>query len=203
MLYQTLQCAKGPAGSLAHQPGHGVGGFGEGKRRGSIRHCVTQAVYHQRQVGVFLARLRELIGTLEARVTERTVDLAQANTQLREEIAERQAAQAQVVAQERTLAAAEEREQLGRELHDGLGQVMGYVNVQAQAIRALLQSGQTDPAVSVARQLEQVAQDAHADVRAQEERRAALESERDRITALADDAMGLPREAPRPPVGPS
>jgi DNA-binding NarL/FixJ family response regulator len=79
---------------------------------------------------------------------------------------DRQAAQAQVLQQEHALAASEERERLGRELHDGLGQVMGYVNVQAQAIRALLQSGQIDPAVSVARQLEQVAQDAHADVRA-------------------------------------
>jgi lysophospholipid acyltransferase (LPLAT)-like uncharacterized protein len=35
---------------------------------------------------------------------------------------------------------------------------------------------------------------------AQEERRLALESELDRITDQADDAMALPREDPRPPV---
>ncbi len=112
------------------------------------------------------ARLHDQVTTLETRVVARTADLAEANALLRQEMDNRQAAQTQVLRQERALAAAEEREQLGRELHDGLGQVMGYVNVQAQAIRALLQSGQTDPAASVARQLEQVAQDAHADVRA-------------------------------------
>jgi len=105
------------------------------------------------------ARLHDQVSTLETRVAERT-------QALRTEMAIREAVQAQVLGQQRALAAAEERERLGRELHDGLGQVMGYVNMQAQAIRALLQSGQTDPAVSVARQLEQVAQDAHADVRA-------------------------------------
>ncbi|MBM4460339.1 MAG: response regulator [Chloroflexi bacterium] len=113
-----------------------------------------------------VAEQRDLVANLETRVATRTVDLAEANALLRQEMDERQAAQAQVVVQQRALAAAEERERMSRELHDGLGQVMGYVNVQAQAIRALLQSGQTDPAVSVARQLEQVAQDAHADVRA-------------------------------------
>lgn len=42
-----------------------------------------------------------------------------------------------------------------------------------------------------------------ADDRLQEEKRLALEGELDRITDLADDAMGLPREAPRPEVASS
>ncbi len=133
----------------------------------------TMPIYYHDEIGFLtesfnsaVAQQRELIATLETRVAARTSDLAEANVLLRQEMDGRQAAQTQLLRQERALAAAEEREQLGRELHDGLGQVMGYVNVQAQAIRALLQSGQTDPAVSAARQLEQVAQDAHADVRA-------------------------------------
>jgi two-component system nitrate/nitrite sensor histidine kinase NarX len=43
---------------------------------------------------------------------------------------------------------------------------MGYVNVQAQAAGALLEAGQREPAAATLRQLAQVAQDAHADVRA-------------------------------------
>jgi len=109
--------------------------------------------------------LRGLSATLETRVAARTADLAQANTQLREEIAERQAAQAQVVAQERTLAAAEEREHLGRELHDGLGQVLGYLNVQAQTVETLLDQGKTDMARTNLRQMAHAAQQGHADVR--------------------------------------
>jgi DNA-binding NarL/FixJ family response regulator/signal transduction histidine kinase len=133
----------------------------------------TMPVQHYDEIGFLaeafndmVAQLHDFITRLETRVATRTAALTQANEQLRQEMDERQAAQAQVLQHERALAAAEEREQLGRELHDGLGQVMGYVNVQAQAIRALLQSGQIDPAASVLRQLEQVAQDVHADVRA-------------------------------------
>lgn len=41
-----------------------------------------------------------------------------------------------------------------------------------------------------------------ADAAEQERGRLALEAELDRITDLADDAMGIPREDPRPPVAP-
>jgi PAS domain S-box-containing protein len=67
--------------------------------------------------------------------------------------------------QQRELASLEERERIGRELHDGLGQVMGYVNVQAQAARLFVESGQTDQTAAALMQLIQVAQDAHADIR--------------------------------------
>jgi signal transduction histidine kinase len=102
----------------------------------------------------------------EAALSEANARLEGLNNRLMSEMAAREAAQKQMLEHQRTLATLEERNRLGRELHDGLGQVMGYVNVQAQAIRALLQSGQTGPAASAVRQLEQVAQDAHADVRA-------------------------------------
>lgn len=44
------------------------------------------------------------------------------------------------------IAVLEERERIGRELHDGLGQVLGYINTQALAIRKLLDSGRIDDA---------------------------------------------------------
>ncbi len=74
-------------------------------------------------------------------------------------------AEAQLRAQQSELAALKERERIGRDLHDGLGQVMGYVNVQAQAASTLVEAGQIAQAEAMMAQLAQVAQDAHADIR--------------------------------------
>jgi PAS domain S-box-containing protein len=50
--------------------------------------------------------------------------------------------QAQIVEQQRTVVTLEERERMARELHDGIGQVLGYVNVQTQAAHTLLEKDQ-------------------------------------------------------------
>ncbi len=81
------------------------------------------------------------------------------------DITDRKQAQEQVLRQQRALAVLEERERLARELHDSLGQVLGYVNTQAQAVRELLARGNTTSADSFLARLVEVAQDAHADVR--------------------------------------
>ena len=86
-------------------------------------------------------------------------------SELRTEIAEREQAQATIIEQQRTLAALEERERLGRELHDGLGQVIGYINMQAQTVETMLAAGQVMPARANLRRIVQTAQDAHADIR--------------------------------------
>lgn len=72
---------------------------------------------------------------------------------------------AQLRRQQSELAALHERERIGRDLHDGLGQVMGYVNVQSQAARTLIAAGQVSQAEAVLSQLTRIAQDAHADIR--------------------------------------
>ncbi len=73
--------------------------------------------------------------------------------------------QAQLLEQQRALAMLAERERLARELHDGIGQVLGYVKMQAQAARDRLAQDQKAAADSDLAQLVAVAQDAHADVR--------------------------------------
>ena len=74
-------------------------------------------------------------------------------------------AREQLLRQERALAALRERERLARELHDGLGQVLGYVSLQADAARKLLDDGKTAVAAAQLGRLAGVARDAHADIR--------------------------------------
>jgi PAS domain S-box-containing protein len=81
------------------------------------------------------------------------------------DITEHKRAQAQLLQQQRALAVLEERERLAQELHDSLGQVLGYVNVQAQAAREWLCSGQVEEAEADLARLVAVTQSFHADVR--------------------------------------
>ena len=68
-------------------------------------------------------------------------------------------------AQRERLAALEERERIGRELHDDLGQVMGYVSVQAQTASQRLDNGEVNEATGILNRLVEVAQKASRDVR--------------------------------------
>ena len=59
----------------------------------------------------------------------------------------------------------EERERIARELHDGIAQVLGYVNTKAVAVRLMLQQGKTDAAEQHLLQLEEAARGVSVDVR--------------------------------------
>ena len=59
----------------------------------------------------------------------------------------------------------EERERLARELHDGLAQMLAYVNAQTLAIRALVTDGRLDAAVVQLDEMELSAKEAYTDVR--------------------------------------
>ena len=65
----------------------------------------------------------------------------------------------------RELAVLEERERIAREMHDGLAQVLGYVNTKAFAVRRLLTDGDTGTAVTMLTELEEAAREVYADVR--------------------------------------
>jgi PAS domain S-box-containing protein len=82
-----------------------------------------------------------------------------------QDITEAKRIQERFLEQQRALATLQERDRVARELHDGLGQVLGYVKMQAQAARGLLARNQSAEADAHLAQLVAVAQDAHADVR--------------------------------------
>jgi len=65
----------------------------------------------------------------------------------------------------RTLAVAEERVRIARELHDGMAQVLAYVNTKAQAVQAYLEKDDVDTAASQLDQLARAARDVYKDAR--------------------------------------
>jgi len=81
------------------------------------------------------------------------------------DVTDQKQAQAQLLEQQQALATLTERERLARELHDGIGQVLGYVKMQAQSARISLAQDQKADADSDLEKLVAVAQDAHTDVR--------------------------------------
>jgi PAS domain S-box-containing protein len=81
------------------------------------------------------------------------------------DVSQQKQAQGQVLEQQRALATLQERDHIARELHDSLGQVLGYVKMQAQAVRKLLALGRTAEADGYLAKLAAAAQDAHSDVR--------------------------------------
>lgn len=83
------------------------------------------------------------------------------------DVTEQRRVQAQIVEQQRALAALHEREQLARELHDTVGQVLGYASLQTGTVGQLVREGQASVAARQLHRLEQVLQDAHADLREQ------------------------------------
>ncbi|MER3513125.1 MAG: histidine kinase, partial [Chloroflexota bacterium] len=65
----------------------------------------------------------------------------------------------------RQRAIVEERERVARELHDGLAQLLGYVNTKAMAVRLMLKKRQMKAAEEHLLQLEEAARELFVDVR--------------------------------------
>lgn len=81
------------------------------------------------------------------------------------DVTEQIRAQARILEQQRVVATLQERERLARELHDGIGQVLGYVSMQTQSALKWMHDGNDEKAESLLKRLVEVAKDAHADVR--------------------------------------
>ena len=77
----------------------------------------------------------------------------------------RKEAERQRAEQQQALTIFRERERLARELHDSLGQVLGYVNTQAQAARDLVRAAEVPRATAMLDQIIAVAQHELIDVR--------------------------------------
>ena len=67
--------------------------------------------------------------------------------------------------QAQTMAALEERERLGRELHDGLAQVLAYLHMKSYSVAELLNSGQLSAAQAELGEMQEVARETQRDVR--------------------------------------
>ena len=72
---------------------------------------------------------------------------------------------AQLYEQVQALAVETERTRISREMHDGLAQVLSYVNTKAQAIEALLDNEDISSARAQLKELSQAAREVYGDVR--------------------------------------
>ncbi len=115
-------------------------------------------------------RLLVLRNTTE--LYQREVELRGANTELesvnarlRAEIQFREKLQLQAIEQQRKLAVLAEREELGRELHDGLGQILGFLNMLAQVSVSLLENKELDKLRQKLVEISDVVRDGHDSVR--------------------------------------
>jgi signal transduction histidine kinase len=81
------------------------------------------------------------------------------------DVTEQRRSQAQLLEQQRALAALKERERLAGELHDELAQDLALINVQAQLVSGLLETGQEEQARAQLQVLARAAREAQVDVR--------------------------------------
>jgi PAS domain S-box-containing protein len=81
------------------------------------------------------------------------------------DVTEEKQAHARLLEEQGAVATYQERERLARELHDGIGQVLGYVSLQAETARDCCRQGDPKRADSLLTRLIDVAQRSHADLR--------------------------------------
>ncbi|WP_346355599.1 histidine kinase N-terminal 7TM domain-containing protein [Azotosporobacter soli] len=73
--------------------------------------------------------------------------------------------QAKLVEQEKALSVLIERQRIGRELHDGQGQVWSYINMQVEAALSFLAKDESGKAAALLKKVAQATQDVHVNIR--------------------------------------
>ena len=81
------------------------------------------------------------------------------------DISQKKLAQLKSLEQQKALSIMTERDRLGRELHDGYGQLWSYINVQVEAVRSLLNKKDLGHVALLLEKLAGVTQDIHVDIR--------------------------------------
>lgn len=81
------------------------------------------------------------------------------------DISEQKLAQMKNLEQEKALSIMKERDRLGRELHDGYGQLWSYINMQVEAVRSLLNKKDLNGMNLILEELAGVTQNIHVDIR--------------------------------------
>ena len=117
------------------------------------------------------------------------------------EITEKKKEQQRYLEQQRRLAAAHEKERMTRDLHDNLGQILGFINLQAQGIRQELVATGIDTVSDKLDRLVEVTQAAHDEIRAYiKSARSISPSDSDFLESLRNDILqfeqrsGIPTE---------
>ena len=104
------------------------------------------------------------------------------------DITEKKQIQEILLKQQWQLAVNEEREKMARDLHDNLGQVLGFINLQAQGIRQELKNSGVDTVTNRLDRLVNATQSAHTELREYiRSIRDPAYSEKDFLTALEKD----------------
>jgi len=112
---------------------------------------VEVPVFYNDEIGAITQTFNQMVRSVQS-VEQRLVFEVEKRTQ---ELSESQ----------RQLGAMEERERIGRDIHDDLGQVMGYMHVQVAAALARMQQNKDDQAQTILKEVDQVALEAHDRVR--------------------------------------
>ena len=117
------------------------------------------------------------------------------------EITAKKKEQQRYLEQQRRLAAAHEKERMARDLHDNLGQILGFINLQAQGIRQELVTAGVDTVSDKLDRLVEVTQAAHDEIRAYiKSARSISSSDSDFLASLRSDILhfeertGIPTE---------
>lgn len=104
------------------------------------------------------------------------------------DITERLLAQEEYLKQQWQLAVMAERERIGRDLHDNLGQVLGFINIQTQAISRMLLNEGIDIVQDKLDQLAKVTQNIHGEIREYiSSIRTSVAAEKNFITSIKND----------------
>ncbi len=111
------------------------------------------------------------------------------------DITEKKQAQQEFLKQQWQLAVIDERERISRDLHDNLGQVLGFINLQAQAIRQELVNEGVDLVYDKLDRLIKVTQQMHSEIREYiASIRTSVIAERDFITSLKNDILNFEQQ---------
>lgn len=112
------------------------------------------------------------------------------------EITEKKRAQQMFLKQQWELAAIEERERTARDLHDNLGQVFGFINLQAQGIRQELVNAGVETGLQRIDRLVDAAQSAHHEIRKYiRDARSSVFVEKEFVTTLKKDITRFEEQA--------
>lgn len=108
------------------------------------------------------------------------------------EITEKKKIEQEFLRQQRRYAVIEERERMARDMHDNLGQVLGFINLQAQGIRQEFRNSGIEIAAHSIDKLVDASQSAHNEIREYIHNMRNMDSlEKDLITVLEKDIRGF------------